>query len=288
MTVKKTKKGFDLIKTKVNLNVRFQYRLFTSSKRSMPDFIVIGGQKCGTTSLHRYIKNHPNIVPPFKKDSSFFDANYFRGFRWYQAHFPLQNKMDQLNANDGYHVTGEVTTTYIFHPLAAERAAKHLSQVKLIALLRNPAVRAYSQYQHMKRTGREKLSFRDAIEKEDERLDGVMERVKQGDDEAHMTLRNFGYKARGRYAEQIRRWLKYFPREKFLILKSEDLFSQPEQICKQVYDFFGLPDFKLDNYENVNPGHYSDADSQIIKDLDEYFTPHNLELYELTGIDFGW
>jgi CRISPR/Cas system-associated endonuclease/helicase Cas3 len=288
MTVTKTRKGVELIKAKVNLYVRFQYRLLTSSKRVLPDFIVIGGQKCGTTSLHRYIKHHPNIVPPFKKDSSFFDANYSRGLRWYQAHFPLRNKMDQLSAGGKYHVTGEVTTTYIFHPLAAERAAKHLSQVKLVALLRNPAIRAYSQYQHMKRTGREKLSFRDAIEKEDERLDGVMERVKRGNDEAHMALRNFGYKARGRYAEQLKRWFKYFPRDNFLILKSEELFSQPEQVCKQAYDFWGLPDFKLDKYENVNPGRYSDADSQIIKELEEYFSPYNRELYELMGINFGW
>ncbi len=288
MTVTKTRKGFELLKTKVNLYVRFQYRLLTSSKRVNPDFIVIGGQKCGTTSLHRYIKNHPNIVPPFKKDSSFFDANYFRGFPWYQAHFPLQSKMEQLSAGGERHVTGEVTTTYIFHPLAAERTAEHLSDVRFIALLRNPAIRAYSHYQHMKRTGREKLSFRDAIDKEDERLDGVLERVEKGDDEAHMVFRNFGYKARGRYAEQLERWFQRFPRDRFLILKSEDLFDQPEQVCKQVYDFLGLPGFKLEKYENANPGRYSDADTKIIKELEEYFESYNRELYDLIGINFGW
>lgn len=288
MTVTKTKKGFELLKTRINLYMRFQYRLITSSRRATPDFIVIGGQKCGSTSLHRYIKHHPDIVPPFKKDSSFFDANYFRGISWYKAHFPLKSKMEQLRAGGKHHVTGEVTTTYIFHPLAAERTAKHLSDVKFIALLRNPAVRAYSQYQHMKRTGRETLSFRDALEKEDERLDGVLARVKQGDDEAHMIFRNFSYKARGRYAEQLQRWFERFSRDRFLILKSEDLFNQPELVCRQVYDFLGLPDFKLDKYENANPGRYSDADTKMIKELEEYFAPYNRELCNLTGINFGW
>ncbi len=231
---------------------------------------------------------HPAIVPPFKKDSGYFDANYHRGFAWYRAFFPLQSQMDKLQAGGERFVTGEVTTTYIFHPLAAERAAKHLSDVKLIALLRNPVTRAYSQYQHMKRTGRETLSFREAIEKEDERLDGILERVKKGDDEAHMIFRNFGYKARGRYAEQLRRWFQYFPRDRFLILKSEDLFADPERFCTRVYDFLDLPDFKLEKYENANPGRYSETDAKIIKELEEYFAPHNKELYDLVGVNFGW
>jgi len=273
---------------RLSLSLRFRYRLLTASQRALPDYIVIGGQKCGTTSLHDYIKQHSNIVPPFKKDSSFFDANYFRGFPWYQAHFPLQSKMDALRAGGARFITGEVTTTYMFHPLAAERAAKHLSDVKFIALLRNPAIRAYSQYQHMKRTGRETVSFREAIEKEDERLDGILERVEKGDDEAHMIFRNFAYKSRGRYAEQLQRWFQRFPRDRFLILKSEDLFTDPKQFCKTVYDFLGLPDFKLEKYENANPGRYSEADTRIIRELEEYFAPYNQELYDLVGINFGW
>jgi sulfotransferase family protein len=193
-----------------------------------------------------------------------------------------------LRANGERFVTGEVTTTYMFHPLAAERAAKHLSDVKFIALLRNPAIRAYSQYQHMQRTGRETVSFREAIEKEDQRLDGILERVEKGDDEAHMIFRNFAYKARGRYAEQLGRWFQRFPRDRFLILKSEELFTDPRQFCKTVYGFLGLPDFQLEKYENANPGRYSEADTKIIRELEEYFAPYNQELHELTGINFGW
>ena len=143
-----------------SLFAHFQYRLLTSSLRSLPEFLVIGGQKCGTTSLHRYMKQHPNIIPPYKKDSGYFDANYYRGFSWYRAFFPLRSQMDKLRTGGQHYTTGEVTTTYIHHPLAAGRAAKALTgEVKIIALLREPAARAYSHYQHMVRTGREDLSF---------------------------------------------------------------------------------------------------------------------------------
>jgi hypothetical protein len=270
------------------LYLRFQYRLLTSSRRTTPDYIVIGGQKCGTTSLHRYIKQHPHIVPPFKKDSSYFDANYFRGFHWYRAHFPLQSQMDRLRDGGGHFVTGEVTTTYIHHPLTPERVSQRLHSVKFIAVLRNPAARAYSHYQHMLRTGREDLPFREAIEKEDERLNGVLERVKAGDNGALRSYRNYSYKSRGRYAEQLQRWFALFPRDQFLLLKSEDLFEKPESICKQVYEFLGLSDFRLDKYENANPGRYSDADAKVIAELETYFRPYNQQLYDLAGRDFGW
>jgi len=272
----------------MKLFLSFRYRLLTSSHRVLPNYIVIGGQKCGTTSLHDYIKRHPNIIPPHKKDSSFFDANYFRGYPWYRAHFPLQSEMDDLRAGGKNFITGEVTTTYLFHPSAAERVAHHLPSIKLIALLRNPAIRAYSQYHHMVRTGRENLSFKEAIEAEDNRLAGVLERVKQGDHVAHKLYRNFSYKARGRYAEQLKNWFKYFSREQFLILKSEDLFDHPEAVCRQVYSHLGIPDFKLGHYDNANPGNYPEADLKIIKELEEYFASYNEELYSLINTEFGW
>ena len=172
---------------------------------------------------------------------------------------------------------------------AAGRAAKALTgEVKIIALLREPAARAYSHYQHMVRTGREELSFEEAIAREDERLAGVVERVRQGDDDALRLFRNYSYKSRGRYAEQLRRWLDGFPRQNFLLLKSEELFQDPADVTCRVYDFLGIPDHRLEKYDNANPGKYSDADARVIAGLKEYFEPLNQELYALTGVDFGW
>ncbi len=288
MTVQKTRKGFELLKTRARLYMTFQYRLLTSNERVMPDFMVIGGQKCGTTSLHRYINQHPNIIPTFKKDSSFYDANYFRGFKWYRAHFPLKSKMDEFQSHGERFITGEVTTSYIHHPATPQRIYDTLPNVKFIALLRNPIQRAYSHYQHMVRTGRETLSFKEAIEQEDERLDRVEEKVLNGDDAALKAFRNFSYKSRGRYAEQLERWFALFPKEQFLILRSEDLFANPEKVTREVYEFLGIPHLQLEQYQNVNPGNYPSAESDTINLLIEYFRPHNQKLAELLGNNFGW
>jgi len=288
MTVRKTRKGFELFKTRVKLYVSFQYRLLTSSKRVMPDFMVIGGQKCGTTSLHRYIRLHPNIIPTYKKDSSFFDANYFRGMSWYRAFFPLQSKMDELQGQGERYLSGEVTTSYIHHPGTPQRIFNSVPKVLFIALLREPVQRAYSHYQHMVRTDRESLSFKEAIKMEDERLFNSEERVLAGDDNALKAFRNYSYKSRGRYAEQLARWFALFPREQFLILKSEDLFQNPEEVMRQVYAFLGIPMWNLDKYKNVNPGDYPSAEAETLDYLSEYFRPHNEQLAELLGEDLYW
>ena len=288
MTVPKTRKGLELFKIRTKLYVSFQYRLLTSGKRVMPDFMVIGGQKCGTTSLHRYIKLHPNIIPTYKKDSSFFDANYFRGFSWYRAFFPLQSKMEELQSEGERYITGEVTTSYIHHPATPQRIFDSVPKVKFIALLREPVQRAYSHYQHMVRTGRETLSFKDAIAQEDERLYNAEERILAGDDDALKAFRNYSYKSRGRYAEQLSRWFTLFPREQFLILKSEELFQNPEKVTRQVYEFLKLSMWKLDNYKNVNPGGYPSAETETLNYLTEYFRPYNAQLAELLGKEFTW
>ena len=269
--------------------LNFQVRRLTSKDRVTPDFVVIGSQKCGTTSLYHYIKTHPNFVPPYKKGGTFFDANFSKGFPWYRAHFPLVSEMTEKRSAGGTYITGEVATSYIHHPLAAKRMAELLPQtVKLFAVIRNPVDRAYSHYQHMVRTGRETLSFQAALDAEEERVDRGMERVIAGDDEALRFFRDYSYKSRGRYAEQLERWFNVFDKKQFLILKSEDLFGKPAWACNQIYSFLNLPEWEQSKYDNANPGRYSSADAEILRSLAEYFKPLNQQLYELIGMDFGW
>ena len=277
------------IKRRLALFANFQYRLLTSRNRVTPDFVVLGSQKCGTTSLYHYIKTHPSFVRPFKKGGTFFDANFFRGFAWYRAHFPLKSQMDGDRSAGGVHITGEVATSYIHHPLAAGRMAELLPPtVKLLAVIRNPVERAYSHYQHMVRTGRETLSFQEALAAEDERVDRRLEQVIAGDHEALRFFRDYSYKSRGRYAEQLERWFGVFNRGQFLILKSEDLFGRPDWSCNQIYDFLGLSPWKQEKYDNANPGRYTPAEAELLRELAEYFKPHNQRLYDLIGTDFGW
>ncbi|MFO7955055.1 sulfotransferase family protein [Thioalkalivibrio sp.] len=144
-----------------------KYGEATWSKRGLPDFIIIGAQKSGTTSLYAYLSQHPQLFPSSTKEVHFFDGGldpsvdtFKKGMPWYRAHFPLRKNM---GANQR---TFEASPLYIFNPLAPERIANVVPNVKIIALLRNPTERAISHFFHERRRGREPLAIDEALEKE--------------------------------------------------------------------------------------------------------------------------
>src|SRR6266480_7948081 len=146
--------------------LRGTYRAYgraTASLRPLPDFLILGAQKAGTTALYAYLRQHPEITGPSWKEVSFFDRHYARGEAWYRGNFP-----NSLRARGK--LVGEASPSYLFHPLAPERVAGLVPEAKLIALVRNPVDRAYSHYQHEVALGREPLSFEDAVAAEYERL----------------------------------------------------------------------------------------------------------------------
>src|SRR6187200_1451927 len=153
---------------KVARSAIWAYGTATARGRPLPDFLVIGAQKAGTTALYAYLRWHPGITGPSWKEVSFFDRHWWRGEAWYRGQFPLRA---------GGRLVGEASPSYLFHPLAPERARSLVPDAKLIALVRNPVDRAYSQYQHAVALGREPLSFEDALAAEDERLVGEVERL---------------------------------------------------------------------------------------------------------------
>ena len=125
------------------------FRGITFPIRLLPDFLIIGTQRGGTTSLHRYLDAHPCVGPAANKDLHFFDRRYHKGLAWYQGHFPtFIEKYYAEHLRGRAFVTGEASPSYLFHPFAPKRVAKAMPHVKLIVLLRNPIDRAYSQYHH--------------------------------------------------------------------------------------------------------------------------------------------
>lgn len=258
------------------------FHRLTTPWRVLPNFLVIGTMKGGTTSLFQYLAGHPQVHPPFRKEIKFFDLHYGQGLDWYRAHFPLKTKITKGA------ITGEGTPYYIFHPLAAGRIAKDLPGAKLIAILRNPVDRAYSHYNHMVRVGRENLSFEEALDKEDERL--FDEEQKIAADPAYSTFKHlhYSYKARGRYAEQIAKWLKLFPREQVLFLSSEELYSKPSSAYGKALEFLSLSAWDPGNFKVFKQGEYDGLSAVAREKLSEYFKPHNQKLYDLLGMDFGW
>lgn len=258
------------------------FHRLTSPWRVLPDFLIIGAMKGGTTSFFQYLAKHPQINPPFRKEIKYFDIHYVQGVNWYRAHFPLRLKMG------GGRITGEATPYYMFHPLAPQRVAGLLPRVKLIALLRNPADRAYSHYNHMVRVGREPLSFEDALNEEEKRLSQEAEQIKA--DPRHSTFMHlhYSYKARGRYVEQMRTWFSLFPRNQMLLLSSEELYSSPASVFQNALGFLELPSWEPNEFKAFKQGSYEDMPAQTRARLLEYFEPYNRQLYDLVGMDFGW
>ena len=252
------------------------YGWVTSPFRPLPDFLVLGAQKAGTTALYEYLTRHPQISGPSWKEVSFFDRHWARGESWYRGNFP------NVARTRGKHV-GEASPSYVFHPLAPRRVQEVVPEARLIVLVRNPVDRALSQYNHEVALGREALPF-----EEEERLRGEQERMAADPRYFSREWWSHTYKARGRYAEQLERWLAVFPREQLLVLPSDDLGSEPARAHAQVLEFLGASPQRLDSYPRVYEREYEPMKAETRERLAAEFEEPNRRLYELLGRDLGW
>ena len=200
----------------------------------LPDFLGIGVQKGGTTTLQRLLEQHPDLFLPKQKELHYFSLHYSRGEAWYRQQFADAAPQQRC---------GEITPYYVFHPQAPQRIHALLPKAKLILLLRDPVERALSQLAHSMRLGLEPLELEQAFAAEAERLEGA-EVVLAEPDGRHRSHQEHSYLARSRYEIQLERWLRLFPREQLFLRRSEDLFEQPEQLWSDLLDFLNV-DFLL-------------------------------------------
>jgi Sulfotransferase domain len=254
---------------------------------ALPDFVIIGGKKCGTTFLYHLLAQHPLVEPAAKKELHFFDNRFDEGVEWYRRCFP------QPRLKDGrWIITGEATP-YLAHPSAAERMAQVIPQARLILLLRNPVDRTFSEYQMRARKGRETRSFEEAVEAEEALLRIGRDKILE-DKHYYVSLGHqlSWYLFKSIYVDQLLRWLKLFSQEQMLVLKSEDFFESPHDTLGVVLEFLGLPDWEPDASELRNRrntgGYEGRMHPATRRRLEEYFEPHNKRLYEHLGVDFGW
>jgi Sulfotransferase domain len=213
----------------------------TSSHRPFPDYLIVGGQRCGTTSLHHYLVQHPAVLPArFTKGVHWFDVAFDKPPSWYRANFPTSRRREAAGARLGEPVvTGEASPYYLFHPIVPERAAAMVPHAKIIAVLRDPVHRAWSQYHHERVRGFETLEFEAAIDAEPARLAGA-EAVLTSPDGHHFSHQHHSYVARGRYAEQLERWHDHFADDQVLVLFSTDLEEDTAATMARVHRFLGL------------------------------------------------
>jgi Sulfotransferase domain len=266
--------------------------------RVLPDFLVTGAAKCGTTSLFEWICKHPFVVRPTtngraRKELLYFDYNFHRRQDWYRAHFPLERDRREFERACGRRfLTGEATATYLTSYWAPARIAELLPNAKLIVTMRNPIDRAYSAFQMSKREQLEKCeTFEAALALEAERLAPEEARVRADaryNPPLPPPLGYWSYLQRSRYAEHVERWLEFFPSGQFLFLKFEDLAAHPQRTLDAVYEFLGLPSHNLEDFPKLNAAEYASMTPETRAHLVDYFRPYNERLRQLTGINFGW
>ncbi len=189
----------------------------------LPNFLVIGSQKSGTTSIYHVLRQHPQVFMPERKEVNFFflEQEYRRGPHYYQSYF--------APAPESARAIGEASPGYICHPQAPERIHKLLPEIKLILTVRNPIDRAYSQYWDNRRSLSEHRTFGQVLE---EALE----------DTYHPS--RLGYFSRGTYSQYIQRYVNLYPSEILLVLLFDDLRHSPGGFYRDIYQFLGIdPDF---------------------------------------------
>lgn len=246
-----------------------------------PNFIIIGAQKGGTTSLYVYLTQHPQILHASQKEIHYFDLQFDKGAEWYYSQFPTLEER-------GCNLTGEASPYYIFHPQVPQRIYDLCPEVKIIILLRNPVDRLISHYYHCIKNKYETLSFEEAIAHEPERLKGEIGKLSIDPTYYSYAHQHHTYLSRGIYADQLPAWFKLFPKEQILILKSEDLYANPCEISNKTLEFLNLPPNQLEIYEKHNATEYLPVSEDLYQQLKAYFRPHNQRLAEMLDRDFGW
>ena len=260
----------------------FAWRRATAPLRALPDFLIVGAMKAGTSSLFAALRQHPLVAPPYRKECHYFTLGRpaGRSLSWYRAHFPLRARMGRGA------ITGEATPEYGYEPGVIEDVARLLPGVRLILLVRDPAERAVSHYFHEVRMGRETLPIEAAMAAEEARLAAARAAGPAGRE----TLAHAAYKARGRYHEQVSRYLRVVPRDRLLVLSFADLEDEPAALLARTERFLGLPPSGgAITVPRRNEGTNRTPVPAAVRDaLAAHFAPHDAALADLLGQPVPW
>lgn len=194
-----------------------------------PNFLIIGAQKAGSTTLTKYLMQHPDIFISNPKEPVFFanDTLYNKGLEFYQKFFVERKNESRIgDASTAY-------SQYVDLKKVISRIHDFDPNMKIIYILRNPIERAHSAYWHNVRDMVEKLSVEQALEIEESRTNNTFR------------IDPFSYKRRGLYYFIINSYLKFFPRKNFHVLLLEDLETFPETTCNNIFKFLKIKEFNV-------------------------------------------
>lgn len=256
------------------------YRELTARCRCLPDYLIIGGRKCGSTSLYKYLIQHPRVLPSLKKEIFYFNHYYEKGIWWYRRHFPTHlERWMVTQVTGGSALTGEATPSYLHSGIAAKRIQAMNPSMRLIVVLRDPVAAVHSAYQFGLRHGFYTAAgnpFRDLVRNELSLL------AKS----SSLSLKAYPDLLLPRYvfAEQLAPWLDRFPRQQIHLLFLESFVHSPQQHYDDLLRFLGLPPFPLKTFQAYNANSYQSMDADLHERLRHFYGPHNQRLSEVTGL----
>lgn len=253
----------------------------------LPSFFLIGAKKCGTTALHHYLEQHPDVCMSRPKEPYYFEAEYDRGttfyFNRYFSHWQRER------------IVGEARHRHLFFPYAAKTLFEFNPDAKLLAILRNPVERAVSSWWHWYSRQTDLLPFREAIAadlmriRSGLRFDGAGEReiyARTLDDQGQGRYRT--YVDSGYYYDQLQRYTDLFGRERLRIFLFDDLVSDACKVTMDALEFVGADPAPAQGFEYpvVNasiPGMRENVEEGTISWLIEHYRPHNERLEQMLG-----
>ena len=255
-----------------------RWRFATSPLRRLPDFIIPGEAKCGTTSLYHHLTQHPRVHrADVKEPNNFLD--YGGSPLLCRMHYPWRGTGG---------LTGEASAEYFSKPQVPATIAALLPAARIIILLRNPITRAFSDHQMFFKDGREPMPFDETVRRSiawlsDPTLASLVDAAGRPN---HNPVR---YVGRGIYLPALKRWQAVFAAHPPLVLKSEDLFDDPQRVADEVFSFLGLSEHPLADVAPRKRGDYrSPLAADTIRALRDFYRPHNEALYAHLGRDLGW
>lgn len=260
-------------------------RTLSAPTRLLPDFLIIGGMKCGTSSLFRYLEAHPRVAASRPKEVHYFDDNPDRALNWYRSHFPSRfSKRGRAAVR-----CGEASPYYLFCEKAPGRVKAVLPDARLVVILRDPVARAYSHYHHVRGNGHDDRSFEQAVEAEIAHIESDGAYPLHPTHSPDHAARRLQYLARGIYVDQLTRWFDRFDSSRVLILRSETMFADPRAVYNETLVFLDLPLHTEIEFNRRNPGRYTEPMAHDVRDrLRAFFAPHNERLEKLLGTPMRW
>ena len=252
----------------------------TASSRVLPDFIIVGTVRSGSTSLYYNICEHPSVLSAAYDEIGFFDSNYHLGINWYRSMFPTIKEMENVERKTGFAITGEDTPFYLWKEEAAKRIFEMNGDTKIIGIFRNPVDRAYSNYNLAVRSKTEKLTFEEAVDEEIGFLKNHSFRESVDNKRSYL--------AKGIYENQIKIWFELFPREQIHLLSTEDMQKNPEETLQKAFRFLEIPDYIIKNPQKQKAAEYKKMNNETREKLVNFYKQHNKRFFKTIQKKYDW